>query len=93
MRLPNADNAIIPMEKLRDYLLSSRHPIGRFKAAFFAGLGYTKPDSARLGQDLRSQHLTLEADGDAVRQKILNHRANRRPRRKDGNSRVRLGHS
>jgi len=29
------DAAIIPRTKLRDYLLSPRHPIGRFKSAFF----------------------------------------------------------
>ena len=62
MRLPNSDEAIVPIEKLRDYLLSPRHSIGRFKAAFFAGLGYTDADSARLEQDLRSQHLVLEAE-------------------------------
>jgi hypothetical protein len=62
MRLPHADVAIIPIEKLRDYVLSPRHPVGRFKAAFFTGLGYTDADSARLEQDLRSQHLALEAE-------------------------------
>ena len=34
MKLPNADKAIISSEKLRDYILSPIHPIGRFKAAF-----------------------------------------------------------
>jgi hypothetical protein len=48
MRLPNADEAVIPVEELRDYLLSPTHPIGRFKATFFAGLGYTADDWAIL---------------------------------------------
>lgn len=61
MRLPSADRAIIPSEKLRDYLLSPEHPIGRFKAAFFVSLGYTKDDWQRLEADLRSQHLVLDA--------------------------------
>jgi hypothetical protein len=40
-RLPNADKAIIEDSKLTEYILSPVHPIGRFKAAFFRGLGYT----------------------------------------------------
>jgi hypothetical protein len=35
MNLPAADRALIQPEKLRDYLLSTEHPVGRFKAAFF----------------------------------------------------------
>lgn len=42
MKLPERDRAIIDAEKLRDYLLSPSHPVGRFKAAFFASLGYTQ---------------------------------------------------
>ena len=42
MRLPNAAKAVIPIEKLRDYLTSITHPAGRFKAAFFLSLGYTE---------------------------------------------------
>jgi hypothetical protein len=30
--LPNADRAEIDVEKLREYLLSSTHPVGRLKA-------------------------------------------------------------
>lgn len=62
MRLPNADKAVIPTAKLRDYLLSPEHPTGRFKASFFASLGYTKDDWATLEADLRSQHLPLDAE-------------------------------
>ena len=43
-------------------MLSPQHPIGRFKAVFFAGLGYTEEDWAKLETDLRSQHLTLDAE-------------------------------
>lgn len=39
MRLPNADRAAIDAAKIRDYLLSEMHPVGRFKAAFFSTLG------------------------------------------------------
>jgi hypothetical protein len=50
--LPNADRATIEPSKVRDYLLSPAHPIGRFKAAVFAALGYTHADWERLENDL-----------------------------------------
>lgn len=61
MKLPNADQAIIPREKLYGYLLSSAHPVGRFKARFFAKLGYKSDTWQRFESDLRSQHLSQEA--------------------------------
>lgn len=54
MKLPNADNVIVPVEKLRDYLLSSYHPVGRFKARFFTALGYRSDEWTILEQDVRS---------------------------------------
>ncbi len=42
MSLPNADRAIVDPAKVRDYLLSVAHPVGRFKAAFFLSLGYSE---------------------------------------------------
>jgi hypothetical protein len=60
--LPKVDKAIIEERKLRDYLLSPTHSIGRFKAAFFAQLGYTQGNWLRLEQDLRAQHLPQEAE-------------------------------
>ena len=52
MKLPNVDRAIIDAEKIRDYLLSESHVVGRFKAAFFARLGYSRGAWERLAQDL-----------------------------------------
>lgn len=52
MRLPAADFAIVDPAKIRDYLLSPEHPVGRFKALFFGALGYTRDDWQRLQQDL-----------------------------------------
>jgi hypothetical protein len=46
MKLPFAENAVVDAEKVRDYLLSRLHPVGRFKAVFFAGLGYTQENWA-----------------------------------------------
>ena len=62
MNLPAADEAIIPPEKLRDYVLSPDHHVGRFKAAFFAKLGYTQAGWRRLEADLRAQHVGLPAE-------------------------------
>ena len=61
MKLPNASRAIIDPAKLRDYLLSPAHPVGRFKAPFFVGLGYTQEQWQRLESDFRAQHLAQEA--------------------------------
>jgi hypothetical protein len=53
VELPNKNKAIIPPEKLRDYVLSSSHPIGKFKAAFFQSLGYTAENWERMEADIR----------------------------------------
>lgn len=36
MRLPNAERAVVDIEKLRDYCLSETHPRGKHKARVFA---------------------------------------------------------
>jgi hypothetical protein len=51
--LPNSSKAVIAPEKLRDYLLSPIHPIGRYKALFFRTLGYDQTGWQRLETDLR----------------------------------------
>ncbi|MFO1350009.1 MAG: hypothetical protein U1F68_04740 [Gammaproteobacteria bacterium] len=61
MKLPNSESAIIPPEKLRDYILSPIHPIGRFKSVFFRGLGYSAEAFERLESDIRLL-LTAEAE-------------------------------
>ena len=68
MQLPSADHAIIEPSKLQDYLLSSHHPLGRFKAAFFASLGYSQERWKELDRDIREQHLILDAEmGEATK--------------------------
>ena len=62
MRIPNADRAVIDPTKLHGYLLSRHHPVGRFKAAFFLGLGYSQGDWGQLEADLRGQHLSQDAE-------------------------------
>jgi hypothetical protein len=53
VRVPNFDAAIIPAEKIRDYLLSESHPIGRYKAAFFCRLGFEQSQWQQLESALR----------------------------------------
>ena len=62
MRLPNAERAVIDERKVREYLLSRTHPIGRFKASFFARAGFTSGDWQHLILQL---HL-LATHGEAV---------------------------
>lgn len=40
MKLPNGEQAIIDERRVREYLLSASHPVGRFKLKFFAGIGF-----------------------------------------------------
>jgi hypothetical protein len=54
MKVPNFEQAIIPKEKLTDYLLSQFHPVGRFKAVYFKQLGYTSEDWKNFEKDIRS---------------------------------------
>ena len=68
MKLPNHESAIIDERKLRDYLLSPSHPVGRFKAAFFRRLGFGPETADRLrvallaiasGNDVADQEATI----------------------------------
>lgn len=48
MRLPNAEAAQIDRDKVRGYLLSETHPIGKWKAKFFRGIGFSEANLALL---------------------------------------------
>jgi hypothetical protein len=61
MRLPNADRAAVDPAKVRDYLLSPEHPVGRAKARVFAALGYARADWPAL----RGALLALAREGEA----------------------------
>jgi hypothetical protein len=52
---------VVDAAKVRDYLLSPSHPVGRFKAQFFVALGYSQDRWSLLAADLRRQ----AADGTA----------------------------
>jgi len=51
--VPNSGNAIISVDKIRDYLLSLLHPVGRYKALFFKGIGYSSAVLDLLIDDFR----------------------------------------
>lgn len=53
-RLPNAEAACVPVEKLTGYLLCDEHPAGASKARFFRRQGYSRAAPEDLAADLRS---------------------------------------
>jgi hypothetical protein len=57
LKLPNADAATIPKEKVASYLLSVTHRIGKTKAAFFGKHGFTASNWQMLERALR-EHAT-----------------------------------
>jgi hypothetical protein len=59
VKLSNIDKAVISSEKLRDYLLSRSHPIGRFKSVFFNKLGFSADNCEVTEEAIRS---VLEGD-------------------------------
>ena len=61
MRMPNAGQAIVDVEKLRNYCLNPRHPRGRHKARVFRStLGLTDQHAEELQAALLAA--TLEED-------------------------------
>jgi hypothetical protein len=52
MKLPNRENVYIPPSKLKEYLLSETHPIGRSKARFFHAIGFDETNVNVLEQGL-----------------------------------------
>jgi hypothetical protein len=75
MRLPNADEAIVEITKLRDYCLSPTHPRGRHKARVFAAaLGLTADDAETLRDAILLAVQTTdatEAEQDAFGQRYV----------------------
>src|SRR5436190_24354623 len=70
MRLPNAHDAIVPREKIQDYLLDLAHPIGGGKARFFLSFGFRREawnvltDAFRKhAQENSVAHSISDADG------------------------------
>jgi hypothetical protein len=61
LRLPNAERATVDDAKVRDYLLSPDHRVGRSKARFFGALGF----SHAAWPALRDALLALAREGAA----------------------------
>ena len=59
--LPAAERAYIDPAKVRDYLLSPIHPVGRFKAVVYRALGYKSEEWEKLRDDLLALARTTEA--------------------------------
>jgi len=62
LKLPNADNAIVDIAKLRDYCLSPDHPEGKHKArVFLKTLGIDKSDAEQLRHTILKAVLAADA--------------------------------
>ena len=69
-KLPNAERALVPMEKLRGYALNPEHDEGQHKAIVFrAALGFTQTDAERLREMVLDAAHTM----DATPSKLLPH--------------------
>jgi hypothetical protein len=62
VQLPEAERAFVDPVKVRDYLLSPEHPVGRAKARFFGALGFTRAAWPTLHRVL----LELAMRGEAI---------------------------
>ena len=62
MLLPYADRAEVEIRKLRDYCLSTTHPVGKHKATVFrAALGLTADDAEELRDFLLRAAASVDA--------------------------------
>jgi uncharacterized protein DUF6883 len=52
MKLPKADQATVPEQKITLYLLNPAHPVGGGKASFFLRFGFTQAGWKRLAEAL-----------------------------------------
>lgn len=63
MRVPNSENALVDIRKLRDYCLNPDHPVGKHKARTFASaLGLTADDAEILKTRLLEAVQTSDAE-------------------------------
>jgi hypothetical protein len=53
VRLPRAEQVRIDERKVREYLLSKTHPVGRFKARLFAALGFDETNTESFVAEVR----------------------------------------
>ena len=53
MNVPNAEQAVVPQNKVENYLLDLSHPIGGDKARFFLHFGFRREEWTVLADALR----------------------------------------
>jgi hypothetical protein len=53
MYLPNKEKANVAIDKISNYLLSTSHPVGKYKAAFFESIGFEINQPEILQEALR----------------------------------------
>jgi hypothetical protein len=62
MKLPNAENAVVDIAKLRDYCLNPNHPEGKHKARVFREkLGFGRDDAELLRRAILEGILNADA--------------------------------
>ena len=64
MKLPNADEVLVPRAKIADYLLSDTHRDGRHKAVFYRRFGFTRANWHELADALKKHALDHEITRD-----------------------------
>jgi hypothetical protein len=63
VKIPEADRAVVDLQKLEGYCLNENHPRGKHKARVFrSALGLTKKDSEWLREQLFDAIQSLEAE-------------------------------
>jgi hypothetical protein len=60
MKLPRNEEAQVSDKKIRDYLLSEAHPVGKGKAGYFRALGYSEKNIVQLRDALVAMANTSE---------------------------------
>lgn len=60
MKLPKPGDVLIDARKVRGYLLSDTHPVGRFKARVFAAVGFDDTKAQAFIAELRRIAVTGE---------------------------------
>ena len=66
MKLPNKENAFIPKDKIKDYLLSENHPTGRSKSKFFRTFGFDESNIEMLERFLLKIAQTFEVSNEEI---------------------------
>jgi hypothetical protein len=66
MKLPNGQNAVVPKEKVVQYLLNLGHPVGGSKARFFIAFGFSAGAWEILATELKRHGLENEVQVEAI---------------------------